>query len=133
MFYIVPPHNHSFVVQFLSLSLSLSLFLVRWVERRYHVPHCQHFPNGIKKRLNKSTASVGSKLSCHGTSDYWSQSCQDQLGLADVELPRGGTVVFYQGPSSSSSSGDDGGGGGGGGGHGVAGSHGADGGNIVPI
>jgi len=25
MFYIVPPHNHSFVVQFLSLSLSLSL------------------------------------------------------------------------------------------------------------
>ena len=96
------------------------------MERRYHVPHCQHFPNGIKKRLNKSTASVGSKLSCHGTSDYWSQSCQDQLGLADVELPRGGTVVFYQGPSSS---GDNGGGGA----NGVAGSHDADGGNIVPI
>ena len=63
---------------------------------RYHVPLCPYIPVGAKNKINKSSAPEGSKLSRHGTVDYWESSSRDQLGLVDATVD-GKEAVFFKG------------------------------------
>lgn len=72
---------------FFSLSLPARL-------SRYHVPLCPYIPVETKQNLNKSYAAAGSKLSRHGTVDYWENSSRDQLGLVDTTVDQKEAVFF---------------------------------------
>jgi len=51
--------------------------------QRYHIFTCGEIPEDIKKEL-RDFKPKGSQ-STKGAAEYWVQSCQEQLGLVDVE------------------------------------------------
>ena len=70
-----------------------SFFLLHCLSR-YHVPLCPYIPVETKQSINKSYAAAGSKLSRHGTVDYWENSSRDQLGLVDATVDEKEAVFF---------------------------------------